>query len=419
MEFSQSSACCNVQALGMGPGDTVLGSVGANLVSVGMRGFSWNVGEEPTDLTGDAFTIAAPEFMNEAGWIAGEASICPKSDGACDRHIFFISPQGELIDVGEQVEGAVWVVGLTEENHMVYQAWSSPYVIDPYGMVEELPTPPGGQSPLALGVTPDGSVIGGTVWIDGAKFPVRWIDGEAEVLSIPDALGDVTYVAVDGSILGDVWESEKAAYHAVRWNPDGEVAYLPEPAGTTTSGAGYGDEEIVIGSAMIDGVYHVVIWTLDNDEVTDFMTVEISPDVAGGFAALSRAGDIVAIPLFNVHNYVPALLLVSVDGSGASWCEDAVVIGEFELDPSNGLAPSSAFTNVGSDSILVHVGFQQSDAYLLERLRPGDVNGDSIVNGIDISLILGFWGGSDRAADLNGDGIVSGADLTIALGDWG
>ena len=52
-----------------------------------------------------------------------------------------------------------------------------------------------------------------------------------------------------------------------------------------------------------------------------------------------------------------------------------------------------------------------------------DINGDGIVNGEDLSLVLGFWGAcanpSDCAPDINGDGVVDGEDLSLVLGFWG
>jgi hypothetical protein len=58
-------------------------------------------------------------------------------------------------------------------------------------------------------------------------------------------------------------------------------------------------------------------------------------------------------------------------------------------------------------------------AFILERLRAGDVNGDHFVDGADIADLLGAWGTDDRAADLDRDGIVDGVDLAIAISDWG
>jgi len=48
---------------------------------------------------------------------------------------------------------------------------------------------------------------------------------------------------------------------------------------------------------------------------------------------------------------------------------------------------------------------------------PGDLNGDGIVNGADLAILLGQWGTSG-SADLNGNGVVDGADIAILLGSW-
>lgn len=48
-----------------------------------------------------------------------------------------------------------------------------------------------------------------------------------------------------------------------------------------------------------------------------------------------------------------------------------------------------------------------------------DINGDEIVDGADLGLLLSSWGTNDRAADLNADGWVDGADLGILLSAWG
>jgi len=48
-----------------------------------------------------------------------------------------------------------------------------------------------------------------------------------------------------------------------------------------------------------------------------------------------------------------------------------------------------------------------------------DVNDDGVVDGDDISIVLGAWFDKGGDADLNEDGIVDGNDLTIVLGGWG
>jgi hypothetical protein len=50
---------------------------------------------------------------------------------------------------------------------------------------------------------------------------------------------------------------------------------------------------------------------------------------------------------------------------------------------------------------------------------PADINADRVVDGIDLSHVLGSWATADEAADINGDGNVDGADLNHVLAAWG
>jgi len=55
-------------------------------------------------------------------------------------------------------------------------------------------------------------------------------------------------------------------------------------------------------------------------------------------------------------------------------------------------------------------------------MLPGDLNGDGIVNGDDLGILLGLWGSScpdPCLGDLDGDGAVDGSDLGTLLGSWG
>ncbi len=47
-----------------------------------------------------------------------------------------------------------------------------------------------------------------------------------------------------------------------------------------------------------------------------------------------------------------------------------------------------------------------------------DLNGDGLVNGADLGMLLSAWGTSNAAADLSGNGIVDGADLGMMLSAW-
>lgn len=52
---------------------------------------------------------------------------------------------------------------------------------------------------------------------------------------------------------------------------------------------------------------------------------------------------------------------------------------------------------------------------------PADVNGDGLVNGVDLGEVLAAWGSCKQgcAADIDGSGAVNGADLAIVLSAWG
>jgi hypothetical protein len=53
----------------------------------------------------------------------------------------------------------------------------------------------------------------------------------------------------------------------------------------------------------------------------------------------------------------------------------------------------------------------------------GDLNGDCVIDGNDLAVLLGSWGtcpaGEACRADLDGNGVVDGGDLAQMLGSWG
>lgn len=62
------------------------------------------------------------------------------------------------------------------------------------------------------------------------------------------------------------------------------------------------------------------------------------------------------------------------------------------------------------------------DAVSLNRLCPGDVIANDVIDGADLAAMLSVWGtngGIYSRADTNGDGDVTGADLATLLSSWG
>ena len=49
----------------------------------------------------------------------------------------------------------------------------------------------------------------------------------------------------------------------------------------------------------------------------------------------------------------------------------------------------------------------------------GDTNRDGLIDGVDLTELLGAWGTDDSLFDFDGNGIVDGGDLTTLLGNWG
>jgi hypothetical protein len=73
-----------------------------------------------------------------------------------------------------------------------------------------------------------------------------------------------------------------------------------------------------------------------------------------------------------------------------------------------------------------HAGEHSGSAYVFDLSGPcsGDVNGDGLVNGVDLGILLDNWGVCPDPpdfcpSDLNGDDFVDIADLLILLANWG
>ncbi|HMN97594.1 MAG TPA: hypothetical protein PKC43_07430 [Phycisphaerales bacterium] len=112
----------------------------------------------------------------------------------------------------------------------------------------------------------------------------------------------------------------------------------------------------------------------------------------------------------------------------------SIEICQLREDPSTSITPASKYSDYSASST-----FGSPNSWILcpsglvavqdfSRLPeanctgeptgdPADLNGDGVVNGADLGILLGNWGGSG-SGDLNGDGVINGADLGILLGSW-
>ena len=76
-----------------------------------------------------------------------------------------------------------------------------------------------------------------------------------------------------------------------------------------------------------------------------------------------------------------------------------------------------------TDGSVVYCGWNIDDVEIIgvvpNENTPGDLNGDGLVNGADMGLMLVSWGPCPGCpADLNGDGVVDGADMGLLLTYW-
>ncbi|MSR69302.1 MAG: hypothetical protein EXS17_03030 [Phycisphaerales bacterium] len=134
-------------------------------------------------------------------------------------------------------------------------------------------------------------------------------------------------------------------------------------------------------------------------------------------------------------NFVPSVVSVSV-GDSIRWNwgggghtvtsgDDCEPDGLFDADLSSStpsftwvVPASAAGTTVGYFCMPHCLSLMTGRIDVAPAPPVGDVNGDGIVNGQDLTMLLSAWGSSGGPADINADGIVSGLDLAIVLSSW-
>ncbi|MEY4822457.1 MAG: Dockerin type domain, partial [Planctomycetota bacterium] len=80
--------------------------------------------------------------------------------------------------------------------------------------------------------------------------------------------------------------------------------------------------------------------------------------------------------------------------------------------------------NPGGDGIVIFVGVAAPPrrGNINPPACPGDLNGDGVINALDLATLLSNWGlanPASPASDINGDGVVNAQDLASLLSAWG
>jgi hypothetical protein len=98
----------------------------------------------------------------------------------------------------------------------------------------------------------------------------------------------------------------------------------------------------------------------------------------------------------------------------------ATLPGLYDQNPLNVELPFP-YLELHDDLLGVSSGPAGFEVIVVDQFPPLiDLNGDGVVNGSDLGLLLGNWGctGVGCIGDLNDDGVVDGADLGMLLGGW-
>jgi len=267
-------------------------------------------------------------------------------------------------------------------------------------------------APIAVGAAPS-SIAAGDLLDNGQLEFVVANEGSSSIsiLAASDALASATLIVVDGAVLPDA--PSAVLLRDIDLNKQIDVFTLSAAAGTITflgnDGQGAlrspvslpvggpprsatlfdmnGNEAPDIALVVDDPVIGPVIRVLRNDSVpgADALVLTFDLDLAqGDQPLLVGSGSITGGPIDD-------LVTINANGSSDGGLAGGGCGSEFCLAvrPSSPLPPGI----------------------------PGDLNGDGIVDGADLGILLQQWG-TAGSADINGDGVVNGADLGILLSNW-
>lgn len=275
-----------------------------------------------------------------------------------------------------------------------------------------------------------GSAVGGyaaaacTCWIDGHSRAYRWYtNGSAwwrdDLGVLPrGTMSTSADVSNDGHVI--VGSADSGEYsRAFRWTHElgmQELGTLPNGFNSAATGVN-AEGDVVVGNADTDSGTRAFRWSAA-DGMADLEVV--AGYTSSGAVDVSGCGDIVVGHL----DSTPALWTPAL-----GWVELGTYLSSaLGIDLKGWTLTSVAAISDDGRSIVgtgLHDGVSRSwlisGMVYIEVECLGDLTCDDLVDGADLSVLLGLWGarGSPVFADLNLDGQVDGADLAVLLGKWG
>jgi len=364
-----------------GCGEFVTGNI--VMFAGGSRAFRWSPGEDVVLLDNADFAFAGGNDISANGivtvgtatvpparpvlWVMDEpAQILDVPKGAGDASANRVSSDGSVVVGSVQIDGISRAYRYTADEGMV------------------MLLPPNIDSSVN-DITPDGSTILGSMAPPddptGPRQPFLWTeqDGVTGLGSIGGESTSAHAISGDGStVLAWVFMAD-TLWLLYRWTADEGytlIEPLPEQTFIQLASMSY-DASVMLGWAEEDGENHAVIWTAEDG-------IQRLKDVLAAKGATGMKGWRL------VNGYLS---------------DDGLNIGGRGRHPDNPNWPYPFFATLPAKSV------------------PGDLDGDGVVDVSDLLLLLGEWGTcadpNDCPADLNNDGVVNVSDLLILLANWG
>jgi probable HAF family extracellular repeat protein len=403
------------------------------------RAFLWDDGEMILldVLPGHSWSIAYD--INNSGVIVGWSW----AYDALRRAVAWVD--GEIIDLGDEIQGRAYAIndegtiaGCTRVGEEGYHA----VIGDVTGWKLDIGANWPGLSSSARGINEEGIVVGtvnigpGNDGFCGATDAFMWDDGEVTLLWQVPPNHEAYYGPWDINQSRCVVGEKHSGYYqycnaytqaAWQWHA-GEGELLPNPNPDAGNAVAYAmnDAGDVVGYASDDGGDYYVCATLWRDgiayDLNDLIDPESEVHVSGAYDIDDR-GRILACDFLADH--CGLLLLVrpgDIDGDGVVDTEDLLT-----LLAAWGDCPFDCPWDFNGDGVV-----DDLDADILVEHWgdcpdppaecPWDLNGDGTVNGLDLVLLAEHYGPcpfGDCPTDLDGDDDTDSADLLTLLGNWG
>jgi hypothetical protein len=275
----------------------------------------------------------------------------------------------------------------------------------------------------------------GSSWQEEAKLLAS--DGASD-----DTFGSSVAISGNLALIGAAHDNDNGAQSgsAYFYRFDGS-AWQEEPKLLASDGASFdyfGNSVAIDGNLALVGAYNdddngtnsgsAYIYRFDGsswqEEAKLLASDGASGDIFGSSVAID--GNLALIgALYDSDNGTNSGSAYIYRFDGSAWQEEP------KLLPSDGAIDNYFGSSVAIDGNRALIGANLDDgntlfsgsAYIYETgplcpIFDGDLNGDGVVNILDLLLLIGNWLGSG-IGDINGDGVVDIADILLLIANWG